>query len=158
MVRKILKKPERNPLDIEYNYYQDLWSHYMAGDKVNLFCYELARTRVDGTCNVSTFDDLMYAWDHFEPAHMDKRYEEALIALKKYTMVDAFKLSGDWSAKSIEDKKTIALEFKIGPYLEILKDVVSYGVIADEVWLAWGLDPPEEESFCGFGSDDDLFW
>jgi hypothetical protein len=148
----------RDPLDVEYEYYTNLVGSYMVGEKVRVFCYDLAKSRVEGTNNVSTFDDLMYAWDHFEPAHMDKATEEAFVAYKKFLMTDFYRLSGDWNAKSIEEKMDIAKKFKVGPHLELLREVVPSGVIADEVWIAWGLDPPEEVSLGGFGSDDDMFW
>lgn len=155
------KPKERiDPIADKFNYYRKLAESCIVGESVNKWCYELATHEPTGEYYTTDWDTLMYAWDHKEIMHAPKELEEAYFAYKKFLMLDKFKLSGDWNFKSQEEKLEIARGFSIGPHLVTLQPILAADVIADEVWLAWGLDPPKEESvsFGGFGSDDDMFW
>lgn len=153
------KEKKIDPIDERFNYYKDLADKIMIGDSITKWCYELAVNEPNDQNFTEDWDTLMYAWDHKEVMHAPKELEEAYFAFKKFMLTDYYRLSGDWNFKSQEEKLEIARGFAIGPYLKTLQPVVTPNTIADEVWLAWGLDPPEEEDISlGFGSDDDLFW
>jgi hypothetical protein len=160
LASSIQPQERKDPVADRFNYYRKLAETCIMGDSVNKWCYALATTEPTGEYFTTDWDTLMYAWDHKEIMHSTKELEEAYFGYKKFLMLDNFKLSGDWNFKSHEEKLEIAKGFSIGPHLKTLQPILASGVIADEVWEAWGLDPPEEESvsFGGFGSDDEMFW